>query len=339
MADEAHIVDARAIDDAEIAGTMLVAQCDNPFVLSDVKLALLEHLPPDTPVVVLQRLGLADEHVATVGLATLDHDVVPDHLTSLYVQAGGASAAHEMVRLFLLAKRLRDPGGCPWDAEQTHHSLTRYLLEESYEVVEAVEAIPMAAPGGDEPGSADAYAALADELGDLLYQVVFHAVLAQEADAFTMADVARGVHDKLVRRHPHVFGDVVAADTGSVMRNWEQIKREEKGTTSLVDGITARAPIAPLHQQAVPQGRVDRVGAGRTGRGARPRRRRGGAHAGVGRHARSRPRATARGRGRGRTGRRRGRRVGVARLGRSLPQPVRGDGAAGGGARRRPRQR
>ncbi len=247
MSDDVHIVDARAIDDAEIAGAMLVAQCDHPLVLSDVKLALLEHLAPDTPVVVLQRLGLTDERVVTVELAALDHDVVPDHLTSLFVRAdaapaSAASAAHELVRLFLLAKRLRDPGGCPWDAEQTHHSLTRYLLEESYEVVEAVEALPIAVPNGDEVGDAAAYAALADELGDLLYQVVFHAVLAQEADAFTMADVARGIHDKLVRRHPHVFGDVDATDTGAVMRNWEQIKRDEKGAASLVDGITPGLP-------------------------------------------------------------------------------------------------
>ncbi len=118
---------------------MLIAQCDNSFVVSDVKLALLEHLAPDLPVVVLQRLGLPDEHVVTVALAELDHDLVPDHLTSLFVEAGAAGAAHEMVRLLQLAKRLRDPGGCPWDADQTHHSLTRYLLEESYEVVEAVE--------------------------------------------------------------------------------------------------------------------------------------------------------------------------------------------------------
>jgi tetrapyrrole methylase family protein/MazG family protein len=250
MTTDGHVVDARAIDEAELAGALLIAQCDNTFVLSDVKLALLEHLAPDLPVVVLQRLGLPDEQVVTVALAELDHDVVPDHLTSLFLDAGATGAAHEMVRLLQLAKRLRDPGGCPWDAEQTHHSLTRYLLEESYEVVEAVEALPVDAPAGVASGAAPvapaAYAALADELGDLLYQVVFHAVLAQEADAFTMADVARGVHDKLVRRHPHVFGDPDTADatieTGDVMRNWEQIKLEEKGTTSLVEGITPGLP-------------------------------------------------------------------------------------------------
>jgi tetrapyrrole methylase family protein/MazG family protein len=240
MEGDARVVDGRAIDLVELAGPLLIAQCDSAFVLSDVKLALLEHLDPATPLTVLQRLGLADEHVVIIALEELDRgSVVPDHLTSVYVDAGAAGAAREMVLLFQLAKRLRDPGGCPWDAEQTHHSLTRYLLEEAYEVVEAVEALPT---NGDAAVDAAAYAALEDELGDLLYQVVFHAVLAQEIGAFTMADVARGIHDKLVRRHPHVFGDVVADQTSDVMRNWEQIKKEEKGTTSIVEGITPGLP-------------------------------------------------------------------------------------------------
>jgi tetrapyrrole methylase family protein/MazG family protein len=238
MDGDARVVDGRAIEASpsaepvELAGRLLVAQCDNRFVLSDVKLALLEHLGPDTPVTVLQRLGLPDELITVVALEELDRGaVVPDHLTSVFVDAGAVSAARELVRLLQLAKRLRDPGGCPWDAEQTHHSLTRYLLEESYEVVEAVENLPEAG-----------FAPLEDELGDLLYQVVFHAVIAEETGEFTMADVARGIHDKLVRRHPHVFGDVVADETADVLRNWEQIKKEEKGTTSIVAGITPGLP-------------------------------------------------------------------------------------------------
>ncbi|MFI5372106.1 MAG: MazG family protein [Candidatus Eisenbacteria bacterium] len=238
IAAAARVVDGRVIEDAELAGPMLIAQSDNAFVLSDVKLALLEHLDPAASVTVLQRLGLPDELVTIVTLEDLDRGAVtPDHLTSLFVDAGASGAAAEMVRLFQLAKRLRDPGGCPWDAEQTHHSLTRYLLEEAYEVVEAVEALPATGPV-----PADVYAALEDELGDLLYQVVFHALLAQERGAFGMADVARGVHDKLVRRHPHVFGDVVADATEDVMRNWEQIKKDEKGVSSIVAGITPGLP-------------------------------------------------------------------------------------------------
>jgi tetrapyrrole methylase family protein/MazG family protein len=188
----------------------------------------------------LRHLGLSDEAVRAVPLADLDRAVEPDHLTALFVDGGGPSAARELSRLLALAQRLRRPGGCPWDADQTHHSLTRYLLEEAYEVVETVEKLPPDAPvPGVVPGE---YAALEDELGDLLYQVIFHAMLAQEAGAFTMADVARAVHDKLVRRHPHVFADVAADTAADVMRNWEQIKRDERGAASIVEGITPGLP-------------------------------------------------------------------------------------------------
>jgi len=235
--DGVTVVDAR---DLEVGGPMLVAQIDSKLVLSDVKLALLEALSPAAPVTVLQRPVLTGEKLHTVPLADLDRVVDPDHLTSIYVEAPGRAAARELARLLALAERLRRPGGCPWDAEQTHHSLTRYLLEEAYEVVEAVERLPTGAPAAAPPGPA--YAGLEDELGDLLYQVIFHAVLAQEAGAFTMTDVARGIHDKLVHRHPHVFGDVTAGTTSEVMRNWEQIKKDEKGSSSIVAGITPGLP-------------------------------------------------------------------------------------------------
>jgi tetrapyrrole methylase family protein/MazG family protein len=238
----ARVADARrlAAEDVVGGGPLLVAQCDTRLLLSDVKLVLLEVLPADAPVTVLQRLGLDDEEVRTVALAELDRAVEPDHLTALLVSSGVSAAAREVARLLGLAERLRGPGGCPWDADQTHHSLTRYLLEEAYEVVESVEALPPDAPAGEVPPQA--YRDLEDELGDLLYQVIFHAVLAQEAGAFDMADVARGIHDKLVRRHPHVFGDADAATSSDVMRNWEQIKKDEKGASSIVAGITPGLP-------------------------------------------------------------------------------------------------
>jgi tetrapyrrole methylase family protein/MazG family protein len=238
----ARVADARELTPEAIVagGPLLIAQCDTRLVLSDVKLVLLEVLPADAPVTVLQHLGLPDEHVRMVALADLDRDVEPDHLTSLLVDSRAGAAAREVARLLGLAERLRGPGGCPWDAEQTHHSLTRYLLEEAYEVVETVEALPPDAPAGEVP--ADAYRALEDELGDLLYQVIFHAVLAEETGAFDMGDVARGIHDKLVRRHPHVFGDIDADTSSDVMRNWEQIKKDEKGHTSIVSGITPGLP-------------------------------------------------------------------------------------------------
>jgi tetrapyrrole methylase family protein/MazG family protein len=236
--DGARLVDGQqfAIDAAGKDGPLLIGHCTSRMVLSDIKLVLLGSLPPDAPVQVLQRLGLPDESITTVALEALDRDVEADHLTSIFVDAGTGGVAGEFAALVALSEHLRAPGGCPWDAEQTHHSLARYLLEESYETVEAIEGLPAAAPAGDPDD--DAYARLEDELGDLLYQVVFHAVLAREAGAFTIADVAHGIHDKLVRRHPHVFEDVEADTVSEVMTNWEQIKKAEKGSDSLVEGIS-----------------------------------------------------------------------------------------------------
>jgi tetrapyrrole methylase family protein/MazG family protein len=237
----AHVVDARDLtaSAAGLSGAILIAQCDNRYLLSDVKLVLLDALAPDTPVTVLARLGLPDESITHVALCDLDRAVAPDHLTSLFVDTGAAAVAAEFAALVTLTEQLRGPGGCPWDAEQTHHSLARHLLEEAYEVAEAIDRLPASAPGGEQPIPAGAYDALEDELGDLLFQVVIHSVLAREAGAFTIADVARGIHEKLVRRHPHVFGAVEVDGSDAVVRNWEQIKRDEKGTGSLVSGITS----------------------------------------------------------------------------------------------------
>ncbi|HTD50739.1 MAG TPA: MazG family protein [Acidimicrobiia bacterium] len=238
----ARVVDARAfaVDAAGTIGPMLIAQADSELVCSEVKLALLDSLPPEHDITVLQRLGLPDEHIFTVALADLDRNVEPDHLTSLFVDTGDIAVGPALARLVALTERLRGPGGCPWDAAQTHHSLRRHVLEEAYEVVEAIEALPADAPSGDIP--IGAYDALEDELGDLLFQVMIQSVLAAEAGAFTVADVARAVHTKLVRRHPHVFGDVRVADAAEVVTNWEQIKKSEQDDQSLVAGVTAGLP-------------------------------------------------------------------------------------------------
>lgn len=130
-------------------------------------------------------------------------------------------------RLVALQARLRAPGGCPWDREQTHSSLRTYLIEEAYEVLEALES-------GDD-------AKFAGELGDLLLQVVFHSQIAHESGRFSSADVIRLVHDKMVRRHPHVFGEVKAGSSREVLRNWEQIKAQERQEESRNGGGTASA--------------------------------------------------------------------------------------------------
>ena len=159
-------------------------------------------------------------------------------------KARNQSAGAWFERLVELQARLRAPKGCPWDIEQTHLSLRTYLIEEAYEVLEALES-------GDD-------SKFAEELGDLLLQVVFHAQIATEEGRFTATDVARGIHQKMVRRHPHVFGEKSARNAAEVLKNWEQIKAEErrakdqkkasgeeasdKEAASLLDGIAHTLP-------------------------------------------------------------------------------------------------
>ena len=230
LAGGVRLVDGQrfAVEGAGERGPLLVAQCDSRAVLSEVKLAGSW----DGAVVVLHHLGLPDEAVFEVEWDDLDRTVHPDHLTSLYLPALAAPVASEVARFAELVRTLRER--CPWDREQTHQTLTRHLLEETYEVLEAIEDL--------ERGGEEGFAHLEEELGDLLFQVVFHATLAAEEGQFTLADVARTVHDKLVGRHPHVFGTVEADTSGAVLRNWEQIKKAEKGHASLMEGIAGDLP-------------------------------------------------------------------------------------------------
>ena len=218
-----------AIEAAAERGPLLVAQCDDPIVLSAIKLAIDDTGPTVT---VLQRLGLPDQAVFSTPWSEIDRAVTPDHLTTLFIPLLSAPVGYELVRFYELVKVLREQ--CPWDQKQTHRSLTRHLLEESYELLEAIEAV--------DALDIATYAHLEEELGDVLFQVFFHAVLGAEEGAFTLADVATGIHDKLVRRHPHVFGSVRADDADTVVANWEQIKKSEKGHDSLMDGIAGNLP-------------------------------------------------------------------------------------------------
>jgi XTP/dITP diphosphohydrolase len=140
----------------------------------------------------------------------------------------------QLQRLVEVMNTLRSPGGCPWDAEQTHESLIKYLLEESYEFVDAVQS--------------DSRVDMREELGDVLLQVYFHARMAEEhpTDPFSIEDVAQGIADKLIRRHPHVFAGVEVRDSQEVLENWEEIKKKEKGRTSPLDGVALSQPALPL---------------------------------------------------------------------------------------------
>ena len=228
----ARIVDGRdfAVTAAGERGPLLVAQCDTKVVLSDIKLAV-EGTPPAS-VTVLHHLGLDDERVFDVAWVELDRSFEPDHLTSLWIPELAAPVAGELAAFAELVRTLR--AQCPWDAEQTHHTLTRHLLEETYETLEAIEAL--------DEATGEGYDHVEEELGDLLFQVVFHATIAAESGAFTLADVARGIHDKVVLRHPHVFAGVEVDGTDAVIRNWEQIKKAEKGRDSVMDGIPGNLP-------------------------------------------------------------------------------------------------
>ncbi len=244
-----RIVDGRAFrtEAAGSTGPLLVAQCDARHVLSEIKLAVEE--PPRSPVTVVQRLGAPDEQVFTVAWADLDRSFEPDHLTSLYIPELAEPVAAALARFDEQVRVLR--AECPWDAEQTHGSLRGHLLEETYEVLEAVDALALAEANDDHDALDAAYGDLEEELGDLLYQVFFHAVIAAENGAFTVADVATGIHDKLRRRHPHVFGTVEVTDPQDVIANWEQIKRAEKGRASAMDGIPAHLPALALATKVI----------------------------------------------------------------------------------------
>ena len=222
-----------AVAAAGRAGPLLVAGCHSGRVLSEIKLAV-EGGPR---AVVLQRLGSPDEAVFEVEWAELDRSFGADHLTSLYIPELAEPAAAELARFDELVRVLRER--CPWDREQTHASLRRHLLSEAHELLEALDA-RAAHPDSEPVAAADDL--LEEELGDLLFQVGFHSRLAAERGAFTLADVARRIHDKLVARHPHVFGDVEAADSSEVMANWEAIKRAEKNRASAMDGLPASLP-------------------------------------------------------------------------------------------------
>ena len=215
-------------------GPLLVAHTHANHVLSDLKLAF-EEPPPGA--VLLHHVGLPDERIVEVEWADIDRTLDADHLTSLYVPVVAEPVAHEFARFDELVRVLRDE--CPWDRKQTHASLRQHLLEETHEVLEALDARAEVDDGEFDPDLDDH---LAEELGDLLYQIFFHARLAAERGSFTVSDVARGVHDKLVSRHPHVFGDVVADDATAVESNWDAIKATEKQRSSAVDGIPPSLP-------------------------------------------------------------------------------------------------
>ncbi len=238
---------------------LLVEQINGPHGLAEVSRWLLARYPSEHVATLWPGPDGPAAHLALSALVKIAQDqlqadyiaaerAVPDQLPasrqqiedgiySLYVPPLAPLAdSRAVAALGYITARLRGPGGCPWDREQTHASLTPYMIEEAYEAVDAIER--------------DDIADMIEELGDVLLQVVLHSQLAEEAGRFSLDDVAEEVNRKLVRRHPHVFGDTVARTSSEVLRNWERIKRTEKGErrASALDGIPAALPALSLAQ-------------------------------------------------------------------------------------------
>ncbi len=232
---------------------LLLAQVYGPRVATLAKLTLLEFYPAEHPVTLVWATGVPDkERVRVLPLYTLDRQHDLDHLTCAYVppleQESDMASLDGFQRI---VARLRGPDGCPWDREQTHGTLKRNLLEESYEVMAALDA--------EDPEK------LCEELGDLLLQIVLHAQIAVESEEFGLTDVIRGIAEKLVRRHPHVFGADKVANTQDLLRNWERIKQDEReqnhtedGDRSLLAGVPPNLPALAASRSI--QERASRVG-------------------------------------------------------------------------------
>jgi tetrapyrrole methylase family protein/MazG family protein len=237
--DQLQLVDAAAAGEPwwDPAQPALFYQVDDAAAASRAKLALMERYPDEHPVALVRHAGIpGEEAVLRLPLYELDRPAAGayDHLTSIYVPPVLPERARPTFRSFVaIIARLRAPDGCPWDREQDRQTLKRFVLEEAYELLEAVDS-------GDPTR-------LCDELGDLMIQVLMYAQFAREEGEFDIQDVIGNTVAKLVRRHPHVFGDVPAATTDEVLRNWDQIKRAEHAAAgrpreSALDGVPRDLP-------------------------------------------------------------------------------------------------
>lgn len=248
----ASLVDALDLASAHVppfppSAPAVIAQIHSQAIASEVKLTLMSLYPDEHSIVLLHAAGTPDEIVERIPLYAIDRSPHIGLLTCLYLPPLGPASSFEAFQEVIA--HLRAPDGCPWDKEQTHASLRPYLLEETYEVLAALDS-------GDSES-------MREEFGDLLLQVVLHAQVASEDGEFTLTDVLQGIHTKIVRRHPHVFGNLDLKDVNGVLKNWEKLKadeRNEKGKTqsSLLDGITLALPA--LVQAEEFQKRVARVG-------------------------------------------------------------------------------
>ncbi|MGM0807311.1 MAG: nucleoside triphosphate pyrophosphohydrolase [Bacillota bacterium] len=220
-------------DEVQIRHHLVIVQVYDNFIASEVKLTLMDKYPDDYEVTIVTAAGSVEESIKVVPLYELDQSVALNNLTAVYVPP--VKEEELLYRDFAFLKnviaRLRGPGGCPWDQKQTHVTLKKYLIEEAYEVLEAID---------EEDDDA-----LAEELGDVLLQVLLHAQIGEDEGFFVLEDVIETLTEKMIRRHPHVFSDVSAEDADQVVANWDAIKSQEAGKEdrdSLLDGVPKGIP-------------------------------------------------------------------------------------------------
>lgn len=210
---------------------IIFCQVYDRFVASEVKLSLLEDLPPDYEVIIVEAAGSKQESITKVSLEELDHTMEISNLTSVYIPPAPDNLLHHTFdHLREVMATLRSPDGCPWDRKQTHESLREYSIEEVYELVDAIDA-------GDDNN-------IIEELGDILMHVILHSQIGEDDGYFTIDDVIRSVTDKMIYRHPHVFSNTKVDSVEDVNRNWEELKKAEKGEEreSVLDGIPKHLP-------------------------------------------------------------------------------------------------
>jgi tetrapyrrole methylase family protein / MazG family protein len=225
----------------------LVAQVFSRMVAAEVKMTLNATYPDEHPVRLVHAAGTKDEIVEDLPLYKIDRSEKIGLQTVLYVPSLGNGTSFEAFQEIIA--HLRAPDGCPWDKEQTHQSLRTHLIEEAYEVLAALDS-------GD-PGK------MAEEFGDLLLQIVLNAQIASEEAEFNMSDLLRGIHTKIIRRHPHVFAEVQVDGVGGVLKNWEKLKADERaGSSEPEKGLLGGVPLAlpALIQAQEYQERAARVG-------------------------------------------------------------------------------
>lgn len=227
---------------------ILIAQIYSRVVAAELKQTLLEIYSDEHPVKLIHAAGTSSEVIECIPLYEIDRSKQIGIFTSLYIEPLPKGSSFEEFQEIIA--RLRAPDGCPWDRKQTHQSLRKHLLSETYEVLAALDE--------EDPKH------LCEELGDLLLQIVLHAQIAVEDGEFNMSDVLKGIHDKLIRRHPHVFDTVLVDGVDAVLKNWEQIKAEERKDNGkqkengLLSGVPTNYPALAQAQEI--QDRAARVG-------------------------------------------------------------------------------